>query len=60
VTPTFSICANHGYFTGEVPKCPTCGAVTEVFSRVVGYLRPTSFWNSGKQEEFSERKTFKM
>jgi ribonucleoside-triphosphate reductase len=58
LTPTFSICPNHGYMTGEVPKCPNCGQATEVFSRIVGYLRPISFWNDGKQEEYVERKVF--
>lgn len=56
ITPTFSVCRNHGYLAGEKPKCPNCGQPTEVFSRVVGYLRPTSFWNDGKQEEFRQRR----
>jgi len=58
LTPTFSICPNHGYLKGEVRKCPNCGQVNEVFSRVVGYLRPISFWNEGKVEEYNERKVF--
>ncbi len=57
-TPTFSICPTHGYLTGEHEKCPKCGAICEVYSRAVGYLRPVSQWNKGKQEEFKMRKTF--
>ena len=57
-TPTFSVCPSHGYIAGEHYACPTCGAETEVYSRVVGYLRPVSQWNRGKQEEFKKRKTF--
>ncbi len=58
LTPTFSICQTHGYISGEVKKCPICGAKCEVYSRVVGYLRPVDQWNDGKQAEFSIRKTF--
>lgn len=58
LTPTFSICPNHGYTSGEHDKCPVCGATSEVYSRVVGYLRPVDQWNDGKQAEFSIRKTF--
>ena len=58
LTPTFSICLSHGYLKGEVPTCPVCGEKTEVYSRVVGYLRPVDQWNPGKQEEFKQRKTF--
>ncbi|MDD5604885.1 MAG: ribonucleoside triphosphate reductase [Dehalococcoidales bacterium] len=58
LTPTFSICPNHGYLNGENPKCPTCNHETEVYSRVVGYFRPVRQWNKGKQEEFSERHLF--
>ena len=60
LTPTFSICPSHGYLAGEKPACPHCGAETEVYSRVVGYLRPVKQWNDGKQSEFTMRKTFKM
>ncbi len=56
LTPTFSICPSHGYLNGEHPRCPHCGAPTEVYSRVVGYLRPVTQWNDGKQAEFSRRK----
>jgi len=58
LTPTFSICPNHGYTSGEHSKCPTCGATCEIYSRVVGYLRPVDQWNDGKQAEFAIRKTF--
>ncbi len=57
-SPTFSVCQNHGYLTGEQPVCPICGEDTEVYSRVVGYLRPVAQWNNGKKEEFSLRKNF--
>ena len=57
-TPTFSVCPTHGYLTGEHYTCPECGAETEVYSRVVGYLRPVMQWNKGKREEFKLRKTF--
>jgi anaerobic ribonucleoside-triphosphate reductase len=55
ITPTFSICLNHGYIRGQFPNCPECGAQTEVYSRIVGYLRPVRTWNDGKQQEFKER-----
>jgi ribonucleoside-triphosphate reductase len=58
LTPTFSICPNHGYTSGEHKQCPVCGANCEVYSRVVGYLRPVDQWNDGKQAEFAMRKTF--
>ncbi len=55
ITPTFSVCRNHGYIQGEFPKCPDCGDETEVYSRIVGYLRPVGTWNDGKKQEFRER-----
>ena len=58
LTPTFSICPTHGYTNGEHKLCPACGATCEVYSRVVGYLRPVDQWNDGKQAEFAIRKTF--
>ena len=58
LTPTFSICPTHGYTNGEHPQCPICGLKSEIYSRVVGYLRPVDQWNDGKQAEFSIRKTF--
>ncbi len=60
LTPTFSICSSHGYLNGKQEHCPFCGNETEVYSRVVGYLRPISQWNDGKQAEFSRRKFFKI
>lgn len=58
LTPTFSVCPNHGYIKGEYGQCPTCGARCEVYSRVVGYLRPVDQWNDGKQAEYSIRRKF--
>ncbi|MDD4565151.1 MAG: ribonucleoside triphosphate reductase [Eubacteriales bacterium] len=55
LTPTFSICNNHGYFSGEHFSCPSCGSTTEVWSRVVGYLRPVQNYNKGKKEEYRQR-----
>lgn len=55
VTPTYTICDDHGFIPGEYPKCPSCGKDTEVYSRVVGYFRPVKNWNVGKQEEFRQR-----
>ena len=60
LSPTFSVCPTHGYIKGEVRACETCGEETEVYSRVVGYLRPVQQWNDGKQCEFDMRKTFKV
>ncbi|MFP4082807.1 MAG: ribonucleoside triphosphate reductase [Candidatus Aminicenantes bacterium] len=58
VTPTFSVCYNHGYIKGEAHRCPECGEETEVYSRIVGYLRPVGTWNDGKRQEFRERTPF--
>ncbi len=55
VSPSFSICTNHGYIRGEQPVCPTCGEETEVYARVVGYMRPVNQWNKGKRTEFNYR-----
>ena len=60
LTPTFSVCPNHGYFAGRVDKCKKCGADTEVYSRIVGYIRPIQQWNKGKRAEFEDRQTYKM
>ncbi|HQG31651.1 MAG TPA: ribonucleoside triphosphate reductase, partial [Deltaproteobacteria bacterium] len=57
-SPTFSVCPSHGYLRGNQPACPKCNEPTEVYSRVVGYLRPVAQWNNGKKEEFRERKMF--
>ena len=59
-TPTFSVCPTHGYLSGEHNECPKCGAQSEIYSRVVGYLRPVKQWNKGKKSEFKLRKTFKV
>ncbi|UZE94340.1 MAG: hypothetical protein IB618_00950 [Candidatus Pacearchaeota archaeon] len=58
ITPTFSICTKHGYFFGQHFLCPQCKNKCEVYSRVVGYLRPVDQWNNGKRTEFTDRKTF--
>ena len=58
ITPTFSICNQHGYIAGEHFTCPTCGAHAEVWSRVVGYLRPVQNYNTGKREEYAQRKKY--
>ena len=55
ITPTFSICMDHGYLRGEHPKCPSCGKPAEVYSRIVGYYRPVQNWHVGKLEEFRDR-----
>ena len=60
LTPTFSICPDHGYFSGEHFKCPTCDGETEVYSRVCGYLRPYKQFNEAKQQEFRDRKMYKI
>jgi len=60
LTPTFSICPSHGYLNGEQTTCSICHQQTEVYSRVVGYLRPVKQWNIGKQAEYSDRKLFKV
>jgi ribonucleoside-triphosphate reductase len=60
LTPTFSVCPSHGYLNGEHEKCGVCHEETEIYSRVVGYLRPVKQWNNGKQAEFDIRKTFKV
>ncbi|MEW6258456.1 MAG: ribonucleoside triphosphate reductase [Thermodesulfobacteriota bacterium] len=60
LTPTFSVCPSHGYLAGEQPQCPICGHETEVYSRVVGYLRPVRQWNNGKQAEYRIRKTYDL
>ena len=58
LTPTFSVCPEHGYLNGEVYTCPDCGRKTEVWSRVVGYLRPVQNFHKGKQEEYRQRKKY--
>ena len=58
ITPTFSVCKEHGYLVGEHPACPECGKDAEVYTRVVGYYRPVSMWNKGKQAEYQDRVVF--
>ena len=58
MSPTYSICPDHGYITGEQYKCPHCGKETEVYSRITGYYRPVKNWNAGKVMEFKMRKTY--
>ena len=58
LSPTFSVCQEHGYLVGEQYSCPTCGEETEVYTRIVGYYRPVKNWNRGKKSEYSERVEF--
>ena len=58
ITPTFSICPTHGYLSGEHPTCEQCGEQTEMWTRVMGYFRPVSSFNTGKKGEFHERTYF--
>lgn len=58
LSPTYSVCKEHGYITGEVYECPICGKKTEVNSRITGYYRPVQNWNDGKSQEFKDRKTY--
>ena len=58
ISPTYSVCRNHGYLTGEQFVCPVCGEKTEVYSRITGYYRPVQNWNAGKTQEFKERKEY--
>ena len=58
MSPTYSVCRDHGYITGEVYQCPHCGKPTEVYSRITGYYRPIQNWNVGKTEEFKNRRTY--
>ena len=60
ISPTFSICDSHGYITGYHELCPNCKQPTEIYSRIVGYLRPINQWNNGKQAEFNLRETFEL
>ncbi|MGB4984689.1 MAG: ribonucleoside triphosphate reductase, partial [Erysipelotrichaceae bacterium] len=60
LSPTYSVCADHGYLVGEEKVCPICGRETEVYSRITGYYRPIKNWNSGKSQEYVDRKEYKM
>ena len=59
LSPTYSVCADHGYLAGEQAVCPCCGKATEIYSRITGYYRPVQNWNDGKAREFAERKTYR-
>ncbi|MBO4594868.1 MAG: ribonucleoside triphosphate reductase [Clostridia bacterium] len=58
MSPTYSVCSEHGYIAGEVYSCPICGKTTEVYSRITGYYRPVQNWNDGKRQEFADRKVY--
>ena len=60
ISPTYSICADHGYLSGEQYTCPICGKKTEVYSRITGYYRPVQNWNDGKVQEFKDRKMYDL
>ena len=60
MSPTYSVCKNHGYLTGEQYTCPICGEKTEVYSRITGYYRPVQNWNDGKTQEFKDRKVYDL
>lgn len=60
MSPTYSVCKEHGYIAGEHFVCPKCGQKTEVYSRITGYYRPVQNWNDGKLEEYKERKTYNI
>ena len=60
MSPTYSVCAEHGYLTGEQYTCPHCGKKTEVYSRITGYYRPVQNWNDGKSQEFKDRKVYNI
>ncbi len=58
ISPTYSVCREHGYIAGEAYECPKCGARTEVYSRITGYYRPVQNWNDGKSQEFKDRRVY--
>ncbi|MBR5237064.1 MAG: ribonucleoside triphosphate reductase [Clostridia bacterium] len=60
MSPTYSVCKNHGYLTGEQFTCPNCGEAAEVYSRITGYYRPVQNWNAGKTQEYKERKEYNI
>ena len=60
LSPTYSICTEHGYLKGEQKTCPVCGKTTEVYSRITGYYRPVQNWNDGKSQEYLDRKTYRV
>ena len=60
LSPTYSVCSEHGYLAGEHMTCPKCGRETEVYTRITGYYRPVKNWNAGKEAEYKERKTYRV
>ncbi len=60
ISPTYSVCKNHGYLNGEQYVCPECGEPAEVYSRITGYYRPVQNWNAGKTQEYKERRTYNI
>ena len=60
MSPTYSVCKNHGYLTGEQFTCPICGQKTEVYSRITGYYRPVQNWNDGKAQEYKDRRVYNI
>jgi len=60
MSPTYSVCRDHGYLTGEQSVCPICGKPTEVYSRITGYYRPVQNWNDGKAQEFKDRMVYNI
>ena len=60
MSPTYSVCADHGYITGEEYTCPICGKKTEVYSRITGYYRPVQNWNDGKSQEYKDRRVYNI
>ena len=60
LSPTYSVCREHGYIAGEIYTCPKCGKETEVYSRITGYYRPVKNWNDGKAQEYKERKSYNI
>ena len=60
LSPTYSVCADHGYLVGEQYTCPICGKKTEVYSRITGYYRPVQNWNDGKSQEFKDRRVYNI
>ena len=60
ISPTYSVCADHGYLAGEQFTCPVCGREAEVYSRITGYYRPVQNWNDGKSQEYQDRRTYQV
>ena len=60
LSPTYAVCPDHGYLSGETKVCPHCGKETEVYSRITGYYRPLKNWNDGKSQEYKDRKEYKV